>query len=218
MSMSSSSAPEAPLLALHEAVKRYGRRRVLAVPQLTLRRGDRLLVTGANGSGKSTLLRVLAGVTQLTSGRVEWSLAYGSLRVCFLPQAGGLQPDLTLADNLRQWMLLTGATAGPDLARQWFLREFDLLPYLDTRCRNLSGGFQRLAGLACALATRPDGLFVDEPLAGIDTAHARVLVDGLAATAASLQFLIVSSHDAADLPAATRLLRLVDGEIEETTP
>jgi ABC-type multidrug transport system ATPase subunit len=215
MSTSNSPGLEPPLLRLREAVKQYGSRRVLAMRALDLYRGDRLLVTGANGSGKSTLMRAMAGVTNLSSGSVERSDGYESLRVCFLPQAGGLNTDLTLADNLHQWMLLTGAGPLPDLARQWFIREFDLLPYLDTRCRDLSGGFQRLAALACAFATRPDGLYVDEPLAGIDTGHTKVLVEGLGAAQQTLQFLVVTSHDAGDLPSATRTLSLVDGQIEE---
>jgi ABC-type multidrug transport system ATPase subunit len=215
MSMSSSSAPEAPLLQLHQAVKHYGRRRVLSIEHLALHRGERLLVLGANGSGKSTLLRVMAGVASLSAGRLERSAHYESLRVCLLPQAGGLLGDLTLADNLRQWALLTGAAPLPDLARQWYLREFDLLPYLDTRCRDLSGGFQRLAALACALSTRPQGLFADEPLSGIDAGHAKVTTDRLGDERLGLQFLVVTGHDPNLLPSASRTLRLMDGQPTE---
>ena len=211
MSMLTSSATEPALVALHDAVKCYGRRRVLALPRFELRRGDCVLVTGANGSGKSTLLRVLAGVARLSEGRIARSGTYETLRVCYLPQSGGLHTHLTLADNLRLWAVLMGVREPRDLARQWYLRGFDLLPYLDTPCRELSGGFQRLAALACALATGPDGLFVDEPLAGIDEGHARVLVDGLAAAQSGLHFLVVTSHSAADLPSASRHLKLVDG-------
>jgi ABC-type multidrug transport system ATPase subunit len=175
-------------------------------------------VLGANGSGKSTLLRVMAGVACLTAGRVERSATYESLRVCFLPQAGGLLGDLTLADNLRQWALLTGTAPPPDLARQWYLREFDLLPYLDTRCRDLSGGFQRLAALACALSTRPHGLFADEPLSGIDAEHAKVMIDGLGDQRLGLQFLVVTGHDPGQLPSASRMLKLVDGQPTQAAP
>lgn len=210
--MSTSSATEPALITLDGAVKHYGRRRVLALPSLELRRGDAMLITGANGSGKSTLLRVLAGVTRLSAGSVQRSPLYESLRVCYLPQSGGLHTDLTLAANLRHWALLTGSRLPHDLARQWYMRGFDLLPFLDTPCRELSGGFQRLAALACALATQPSGLFVDEPLAGIDEVHAQTMISGLAAAQAELHFLVVTSHTVADLPSATRQLALVEGE------
>jgi ABC-type multidrug transport system ATPase subunit len=216
MSTPSSSGLE-PLLRLCETVKTYGRRRVLAIDHLALHRGEQMLVLGANGSGKSTLLRVMAGVARPSAGLVERTAEYEALRVCFLPQAGGLVPDLTLAENLRQWALLTGTRPPPDLARQWYLREFDLLPYLDTRCRDLSGGFQRLAALACALSTRPNGLFADEPLSGIDAGHAQAMIEGLGDARLELQFLVVTGHDEGQLPSATRRLTLVDGQPEVAT-
>lgn len=208
MSSPASTATEPALVTLHEAEKRYGGRTVLRVDRFALRRGDSLLITGPNGSGKSTLMRLLAGVSTLSSGRVQRSAGYDALKIGYLPQTGGLQPALTVADNFRLWQHLLGSDEPPDLATQWYVQGFDLQPFLHTRGGDLSGGFRRLAALACALSAQPDGLFIDEPLAGVDGAHAQVLVQGLAAAMGALQFLALTSHAAADFAPATRVLDL----------
>ena len=211
MSTEPSFATEQPLIALRSVAKRYGTRTVLEVPTYDLGRGDCVLISGPNGSGKSTLLRVLAGVASASEGSVERSPDYEALDVCYLPQSGGLHLNLTLADNFRLWLRLFGRTEPEHLAAQWYVHGFDLLPFLGARCRDLSGGFQRLAALACVLATRPQGLFIDEPLSGIDGAHARVMVDGLATASAELRFMVITGHSPADFPAANRHLALIDG-------
>lgn len=211
MSLPASTATERPLVALHEAEKRYGRRTVLRIDRFELRRGDSVVIIGANGSGKSTLLRMLSGVAEPTSGRVEHGTDYDALKVCFVPQAGGLLPGLTLTDNLRAWQRLVGSPGPDELSTQWYLQDFDLQPFLHTRCGDLSGGFQRLAALACALSTQPDGLFIDEPLSGIDSGHARLLVQGLEAAMSDLQFLVVTDHTAANFAKAMRVMDLSPG-------
>jgi ABC-type multidrug transport system ATPase subunit len=210
MSTEASYATE-PLIALRGVAKRYGARTVLQMPAFELGRGDCVLVSGPNGCGKSTLLRVLAGVASATEGSVERSAEYETLKVCYLPQSGGLHLNLTLADNFRLWLRLLGRPEPERLAAQWYVSGFDLLPFMGTRCRDLSGGFQRLAALACVLATRPEGLFIDEPLSGIDGEHARVMVQGLASASAQLRFLVITSHSPADFPAAKRHVALLEG-------
>lgn len=211
MSLPASTATKRPLVALHEAEKRYGRRTVLRIDRFELRRGDSVAIIGPNGSGKSTLLRLLSGVAEPTSGRVERSVGYDALKVCFVPQAGGMQPELTLTDNLRAWQRLVGSPGLDELSTRWYLRSFDLQPFLHTRCGDLSGGFQRLGALACALSTQPDGLFIDEPLSGIDSGHGHLLMQALEAAMSDLQFLVVTGHTATAFTNATRVVDLSPG-------
>jgi len=211
MSSSASNAADGALVTLHEVEKRYGSRTVLRIDRFELCRGDSLLVTGANGSGKSTMMRLLSGISVASSGRVRQTPAYRAMKVCHVPQAGGLHPGLSLADNLRAWQRLVGSEGPADLAAQWYIRGLDLEPFMQTRCGELSGGFQRLAALACALATDPDGLFIDEPLSGIDTSHANALLQGLAAERSRLQFLVATGHAPDEFTPATRVLDLSAG-------
>lgn len=213
MSGQPSCASSAPLVTLQDATKCYRGRTVLRLPELEIRQGDSMLIIGANGSGKSTLLRVLAGVTTLSSGHARHHDAFDALEVGYVPQMGGLHPGLTVAENLGLAIQLRGRQPPDHLAQRWYVRGLDLEPLMNTCFGDLSGGFQRLAALCCALATEPRGLFVDEPLSGIDAAHARQVVDGLSAAMSHLDVLVVTSHTPSDFPFVRRVVELESGEI-----
>jgi len=203
-----SSCSDAPLIALEQAEKRYGDRVVLRVERLDVFRKDWLLITGPNGSGKSTLLRILSGVAPLSAGRLIRAPQFDSLRICYVPQAAGLYQNLTLLDNIRLWTRLLGMLPSENLADQWYIRGFGLKRYLQSRCRELSGGFQRLAAIACACAARPHGLFVNEPLSDIDVAHSRVLQEGLESARNELEFVVMTNHSPEGFPIASRVVCL----------
>jgi ABC-type multidrug transport system ATPase subunit len=196
------------LVTLEHAEKSYGRRVVLRMERLELHRQDCMLITGPNGTGKSTLLRLLSGVTPLSGGRVIRAMGYDSLRICYVPQTAGLYQNLTLVDNIRLWTRLLGTSVPDDFASQWYIRGFGLARHLYSRCRELSGGSQRLAAIACAFAARPHGLFVDEPLNGIDMVHRKVLLEGIKAARRDLEFIVMTSHSADDFSMASRVVVL----------
>ncbi len=214
MSGPPSFADRPPLVALRQACKRYRGRTVLELEAFDLHHGDSLLIIGANGSGKSTLLRLLAGVTALSSGTVQHSAAFDALNIGYVPQSGGLQPNLSVADNLRLSVRLRGRREPDRLAQRWYVGGLDLEPHLHTRFRDLSGGFQRLAALSCVLAGEPAALFVDEPLSGVDAHHGHQIVEGLAAAMSHLEVLVLTSHAARDFPSANRVVGLRAGALE----
>lgn len=205
------SGQPAALVTLIDVEKRYAGRTVLRVDRLEVGWHDWLVITGANGSGKSTLTRILAGVTVLSSGTVIRSSEYEAFRICYVPQAGGLHLHLTLADNLKMWQRLVGDDETYDPPWQSYVESLDLKRFLRVRCGDLSGGFQRLAAVACALSTRPDGLLVDEPLSGIDEAHSRDLIATFGAAHEHLKFLVVTSHSESDFSGANRFVDLSRG-------
>ncbi|MBN8945452.1 MAG: ABC transporter ATP-binding protein/permease [Rhizobiales bacterium] len=140
-----------------------------AVPPVTIRPGDRVLVTGLSGSGKSTLLRALAGVWPHGSGAItvparasmmlltaEPYLPIGSLREAIAyPAPGHAHDDATLAAALRDAGL-------PAFAER--------LDQQETWHSILSAGEQQRLAVARALVTRPDWLLLDEATAGLDEA------------------------------------------------
>ncbi|HLG42209.1 MAG TPA: ATP-binding cassette domain-containing protein, partial [Planctomycetota bacterium] len=129
MPPSPSSDTETPLLSLKDVEKRYGEKRVLQVSALELRREDRMLIVGGNGRGKSTLLRILAGIAPTSSGSTTVSPAWDAMRVCYVPQAGGLYQNLTLTENVATLSRLLGADIPKDLAGCWYIRELALERY-----------------------------------------------------------------------------------------
>lgn len=209
--MSAPSSFADTLVSLRQADKRYRGRPVLHVEALELRRGDRMMIKGTNGSGKSTLLRLLAGVTTPSTGVVTHSARFDGLAVAFVPQEGGALPHLTVAQNVVLATRLSGRQIPSRLAERWYIHELGLQSEMNTRFGELSGGFKRMAALCCALATEPDGLFVDEPLSGVDTARASAVADGLLAAASHMEFLVLTSHALAEFSAASRVISVENG-------
>lgn len=198
------------LIRLENIEKRYGRQSVLVIEHLTFNDGDRVLITGANGSGKSTLLKLLAGVIPLDRGRIHRARPLRRGLLGYVPQAGGLYPDLTVAKNLalRQGLSGVRAVAEPPIAKA-----LGLTAFLDRRADALSGGFQRLTALAAALAIGPAWLALDEPLSGMDAQKRLVVTEVVAAEADRARLLLMTSPTRESLRFITRTLDLKEGRL-----
>ena len=206
--------PRISLITLSHMKKCYGRDWVLDVDELTLFAGDRVLLSGHNGSGKSTLLRVLSGVAVKSGGQLNRSKS-PKARIAFVPQAGGMIPDMSVEDNLADRLLLYGI-GDRGHAHAW-LERTGLLPLRHHRFGGLSGGFQRLAALTAALCVEPTWLFIDEPLTGVDEGHRNDVRRVLEEALPSLDLLVATSPEPGDdLPFINRVISLKGGRIDGT--
>ncbi len=145
--------------------------------------GTTAALLGPNGSGKSTVVDALAGLLPISAGRIALGATVlddaeaGVLvppedrRVGVVFQQYLLFDHLDVLDNVAFGPTVTGRTRseGRTLARGW-LELLDLAPLADRRPRELSGGQAQRVALARALATEPDLLLLDEPLAALDVA------------------------------------------------
>ncbi|XKK41922.1 ATP-binding cassette domain-containing protein [Nocardiopsis sp. ARC36] len=158
---------------------------------LTLRSGDRVVVTGANGAGKSTLLSVLAGLVEPTGGGVRTAR---TVRVRLLaqesPRAGARRAHEVYSAHVAR-LVGSGALAEGEAVP---LSALGLLPARDTArpLRELSMGQQRRLDLAVALASRPDVLLLDEPTNHLSIALVEELTEGLGSTGAAV---VIATHD-----------------------
>jgi putative ABC transport system ATP-binding protein len=182
-------------------------------------------VMGPSGSGKSTLLHCLAGLDEVSAGRV-WigAVEITALndkrltrlrrdRIGFVFQGFNLLPTLTAAENIA----LPADLAGRRLDPEWLDRVVDVLGLaerLTHRPGELSGGQQQRVACARALAGRPDIVFADEPTGNLDSrASAEVLgllrrsVDSLAQT------VVMVTHDPAAAAYADEVLFMADGRL-----
>ncbi|MGY1857703.1 metal ABC transporter ATP-binding protein [Modestobacter sp. SYSU DS0290] len=213
-------APEA-VLSVQGAAFGHGRQPVLSGVDLTVRPGEVVAVRGPNGSGKSTLVRGLLGLCDVLAGEVrvfdrprdrfrDWH------RVGYVPQrhtvTGGV--PVTVRElvstgrltRLRPWQRFGEADrCAVDCALEGAgLAGFDRRPLAE-----LSGGQQRRALVARALAGDPELLLLDEPTAGVDAASQRVLAGTLAGLAETGAAAVVVLHELGPLAdVVTRVVTL----------
>jgi len=161
-----------PLLTLTGTGKTFANGvEALASIDLTVRQGEFVALLGASGCGKSTLLRIVAGLTEPTSGSAKWSrpLETKSGRLGFVFQDPTLMPWASVADNVYLPLRLAGmnrAQAEPRIAE--VLAAVDLTEFAAAFPRELSGGMRMRVSIARALVTQPDILLLDEPFAALD--------------------------------------------------
>jgi ABC-type lipoprotein export system ATPase subunit len=196
-----------------------GRGAVVAVHGVsaTVRRGDRIAVTGPSGSGKSTLLHLLAGLQVPTAGTVSRPASpvgrAGAVGLVF--QGPSLLPDLDAAQNVALPLLLAGVPeeaallrAGAALAR---LGIGALAPKLPAQ---MSGGQAQRVAVARVLAARPTLILADEPTGQLDRANADRVLSVLIETADELDAgLVVATHDEVAAARLARRWQLVEGRL-----
>lgn len=138
---------------------------------LEVRRGEFLTVLGPSGCGKSSALRIIAGLSDPTTGIVEWSAGPTdpSRRIGFVFQEPTLMPWATVADNVRLPLRLGGLLTEQTEARvARMLEHVGLERFGDVYPRELSGGMKMRVSIARALVMEPDLLLMDEPFAALD--------------------------------------------------
>ena len=179
----------------------------------TVRRGDIFIIMGGSGSGKSTLLRHLIGLQAPAQGEVWYdgqSLWQAEpdererlmRRFGVLYQSGALWSSMTLAENvalpLEQYTDLSPSQIR-DLV-SFKLALVGLEGFEAYYPSELSGGMQKRAGLARAMALDPDMLFFDEPSAGLDPISSRRLDDLILELRDSLgATVVVVTHELASI-------------------
>ncbi len=190
---------------------------------------------GPNGAGKSTVLSVVAGLVRPDSGAATlngrtlfdvgrsqaagvWLPAHAR-GVALLAQEPLLFPHLTARDNVAFGPRSAGHGRAESRARadRW-LAEVDATRYAGRRPAQLSGGQSQRIAVARALATDPQLLLLDEPMAALDVAVAPALRQVLRRVLADRAAIIVT-HDVLDaLLLADRVLIVEDGRIVEEGP
>ena len=154
----------------------------------TVGTGDIFVIMGGSGCGKSTLLRHMIGLNEPAKGEIFYgpeSFTNADARrrtamlrrIGVLYQSGALWSSMTLAENVAL-PLGEFTTLGPDeileVARLK-LALVGLAGFEDYYPSDISGGMQKRAGLARAMALDPEILFFDEPGAGLDPVSSRLL-------------------------------------------
>ncbi len=197
---------------------RYAQGPEIAFADLSLPRGQGLLLRGASGSGKSTLLALMAGLLSASAGRLVMAGtelgrlgprerdAWRGACLGFVPQRLHLSAALTVRDNMALPYLSAGLPL--DQARiDELLQRLDLQTLAQRRPHQLSLGQAQRVALARALLRRPKLLLADEPTANLDDESAGSALDLLSQAAREQgATLVLATHD-------SRVAQALGGEL-----
>jgi NitT/TauT family transport system ATP-binding protein len=160
-----------PLVTLAHVRKAFANGTVaLEDLNLDVREGEFLSLLGPSGCGKSTALRLIAGLADVSGGRIDWPSG-GSARqdIGFVFQEPTLMPWATVTDNVHLPLKLRGVSRAQALPRIMdTLSLVGLSDFANVYPRELSGGMKMRVSIARALATEPKLLLMDEPFAALD--------------------------------------------------
>ncbi|GAA1933707.1 amino acid ABC transporter ATP-binding protein [Microbacterium aoyamense] len=221
-----------PLVEIHDVQKHYGDFQALKDIDLTVNRGEVVVVIGPSGSGKSTLCRTINRLETITSGTImidgkelpKEGKALAGLRadVGMVFQSFNLFAHLTILDNVTLGPIKVKGMKKKDaeaLARQLLDRvgvgvQADKLP------AQLSGGQQQRVAIARALAMQPKVMLFDEPTSALDPEMINEVLDVMVGLAQDGMTMIVVTHEMGFArKAADRVVFMADGQIvEEETP
>ncbi|MFC0848454.1 MULTISPECIES: metal ABC transporter ATP-binding protein [Streptomyces] len=219
-----------PVISLRGATATLGSRPVLRGIDLTVRRGEVVALLGANGSGKSTAVRSAIGQVPLTGGSIE---LFGTelkrfrdwARVGYVPQrttaASGVPAtvrEVVASGRLSRTKL--GLLSKADRAA--VARAIELVGLAD-RAKDsvnaLSGGQHQRVLIARALASEPELLIMDEPMAGVDLASQEILAATLREQVAGGATVLLVLHELGPLePLIDRAVVLRDGCVTHDGP
>ena len=138
---------------------------------LEFEEGEMVCILGPSGCGKSTLLRIIAGFDTDYEGEViidEKKVDSASSEHIFVFQQNGLLPWMSVWDNVELGLRNVEDIEQKNDQIQEYIDLVELNGFEYNLPRELSGGMQRRAELARALAVKPDILYLDEPFTGLD--------------------------------------------------
>ncbi|MBV1909391.1 MAG: ABC transporter ATP-binding protein [Kangiellaceae bacterium] len=222
------SSLDSALIEVNQLDASYGDRQVLKDINLTVNKGEILVIMGGSGSGKSTLLKNMLGLMKPAAGEIlinsmdinsvnksELLKLRRTMGVAF--QGGALLSSMSVGDNiklpLRQHTDLDENTIS--IMTRLKLELMNLAGFEDLMPSELSGGMLKRAGLARAVIMDPKILFFDEPSAGLDPVTS-VELDQLILElrkAMNMTIIVVTHELESAFTIADRIAVLFDGEV-----
>lgn len=170
-------------IVFENLTKSYGKNKVVDNLNLTIKEGERLIILGPSGCGKSTILRMIAGLEDITSGKMYMGgkcvndVKSGDRNIGMVFQNYALFPHMTVAENITYGLRVHKLPKEEIEERLNNAVEMLQLNGLeDRKPKDLSGGQRQRVALARAVVKRGDFFLLDEPLSNLDAqlrGHAR---------------------------------------------
>jgi phospholipid/cholesterol/gamma-HCH transport system ATP-binding protein len=216
-------------LSVQNLTKNFGEKKVLTGIDLDVKKGESLVILGGSGSGKSVLIKLIATLLHPTSGSIKvdgeevTNISAKNRdklmeKFGFLFQGGALFDSLSVWENVAFRLLYQKKMNKKD-AREIAMQKLkavglsektaDLFP------SELSGGMQKRASLARAIASNPEIIFFDEPTTGLDPIMADVINNLIVANSKELGATTITiTHDMSSArKIADKIAMLYEGKI-----
>ena len=190
---------------------------------LTMKRGELVVILGPSGAGKSTLLNILGGMDSPTSGTIEVDghdiskysakqlTNYRAEKVGFVFQFYNIMPTLTVEENVR---LVEDVTTTEKDASE-ILKSVGLARHAKKFPNELSGGEQQRVSIARAVMKDPALLLCDEPTGALDSKTGVEILKLLRQQADENTTVVIVTHNAQIAEIADHIIHLKNGEIEQ---
>lgn len=182
-------------------------------------------IMGPSGSGKSTLMHCMAGLDDLTSGKVfigdtdltelnerELTLLRRS-QIGFIFQAYNLVPTLNAIENITLPLDLAGLKADEEWVDE-IVEVVNLKDRLTHKPNELSGGQQQRVAVSRALASKPEIIFADEPTGNLDSKTGTEILEFMQLATKELeQTIVMVTHDPVAASFSDQVIFLADGKV-----
>lgn len=224
--------PGAPPVRITGLAKWYGAFQALRGVDLTIGRGERLVICGPSGSGKSTLIRTINALEGYQAGEVAVDgmvltrdpavVAAVRARVGMVFQSFNLFPHLTVLENCALPLRLVRGLAAAEARERAmaYLEKVRIPEQAGKFAAQLSGGQQQRVAIARALAMEPDIMLFDEPTSALDPEMVKEVLDTLLPLAEEGVTMALVTHEMGFARRfATRVMFMDQGAIvEEAAP
>ena len=223
---------DSPIITIENMHKWYGDFHVLKNINLTVKKGERIVICGPSGSGKSTLIRCINRLEEHQRGKIivdgiELTNDLKNIEkirteVGMVFQHFNLFPHLTILENLTLgpiWVRKTPKKEAEEIA-MYYLEKVRIAEQAHKFPGQLSGGQQQRVAIARSLCMKPNAMLFDEPTSALDPEMVKEVLDVMISLAQDGMTMLVVSHEMGFAKSvAHRVLFMDGGEVlEENTP
>jgi general L-amino acid transport system ATP-binding protein len=223
---------DSPIITIENMHKWYGDFHVLKNINLTVKKGERIVICGPSGSGKSTLIRCINRLEEHQRGKIVVdgieltndlkNIEKIRTEVGMVFQHFNLFPHLTILENLTLgpiWVRKTPKKEAEEIA-MYYLEKVRIAEQAHKFPGQLSGGQQQRVAIARSLCMKPNAMLFDEPTSALDPEMVKEVLDVMISLAQDGMTMLVVSHEMGFAKSvAHRVLFMDGGEVlEENSP
>ncbi|RJF78357.1 amino acid ABC transporter ATP-binding protein [Azospirillum cavernae] len=221
-----------PLIVMEDVNKWYGAYHALRDVNLSVRRGEKIVLCGPSGSGKSTLIRCVNHLETIKTGRIivdgvrldDSTRSVDAVRseVGMVFQNFNLFPHMTVLQNCTLApMRVRGVTAAAaEATAKRYLERVRIAEHAHKYPAQLSGGQQQRVAIARALCMEPKVMLFDEPTSALDPEMVKEVLDTMVGLARDGMTMVCVTHEMGFArQVADRVIFMAEGQIlEEAEP